>query len=516
MSGRISSGTLDYLSEFLSTNMGLFFSPERRLDLLRGIRDAADAFGFKEASAFIRWIMSAPLNRRQIEVLARYLTVGETYFYREKRVLEALEKYIFPVLVNECKKTGRPLKIWSAGCCTGEEPYTMAMMLDQLTMGMNGLNVTIIGTDINPQFLQKAERGIYTEWSFRGTPAYIKERYFKDLGKGEYQIVPHIRNVVEFGYLNLAVDTFPGSMSGEQPVDIILCRNVLMYFKPEKLRDIVEKFYHSLDEEGWLIVGPSESSHVNFGRYHSVEFPGAILYKKTDQNIPAGAVCKVRAKRKAITRPAPRDIRDILQESKPAPPPVRRAPETAQPVPAVEEVQPRFEPVQSEDIQVMDRAIGFYQNADYPSVTNLIKAHVSGEDRSSAELMLLAARSYANMGQVTTALEWVEKAISDDKLNPDSHHLRAALLQEQNRLDEAAESLRRVLYLDPDYMMAHFMLGNLYRQRGYWEESEKHFNNTLLLLKDKNPDSILPDTDGMTAGGLFDCINYLKNKDYRA
>lgn len=516
MSGRISSGTLDYLSEFLSTNMGLYFSPERRLDLLRGIREAADAFGFKEASAFIRWIMSAPLNRRQIEVLARYLTVGETYFFREKRVLEALEKYIFPVLINRCKKSGRPLKIWSAGCCTGEEPYTMAMMLDQLTMGLQGLDVTIIGTDINPQFLQKAERGIYTEWSFRGTPASIKERYFKDLGKGEYQILPAIRKVVEFGYLNLAVDTFPGSMSGDQPVDVILCRNVLMYFKPEKLRDIVETFYHSLDEEGWLIVGPSESSHINFGRYHSVEFPGAILYKKTDQNIPAGAICKVRATRKAITRPAPRDIRETLKKSESAPVAPRRAPELFVPKPVMKEVTPPDEPALPETTQIMDKAIIFYQQADYPAVTNLIEAHAHKKETSSPELLLLAARSYANMGQVNTAMEWVDKAISDDKLNPDSHQLRATLLQEQNRIDEAAESLRRVLYLDPDYMMAHFMLGNLYRQRGYWEQSEKHFNNTLLLLKEKHPESILPDTDGMTAGGLFDCINYLKNKDYRA
>ena len=101
MSGRVHSSQLEALSEFLSTHMGLFFPPERRLDLLRGIREATVAFGFEEASVFISWIMAAPLSRRQIEVLARYLTVGETYFMREKRVLEAFS------WLRDCRKDDR-------------------------------------------------------------------------------------------------------------------------------------------------------------------------------------------------------------------------------------------------------------------------------------------------------------------------------------------------------------------------------------------------------------------------
>jgi len=495
MSGRVQSSLLDSLSEYLSKHMGLFFTPERRLDLLRGIREASDAFGFNEPTVFINWIMSAPLNRHQIEVLARFLTVGETYFMREKRVLEALEKHILPNLISRCRRENRPLKIWSAGCCTGEEPYTLAMMIDRLAPGFNGLNVQIHGSDINPLFIKKAEEGIYTDWSFRGTPASIKSRYFTCNGKGEYLLDAKIRKVVNFSFINLAQDVFPGSLGNEQSIDVILCRNVLMYFKPRRLREIIKKFHHSLDDDGWLIVGPSESSHLNFNEYNAVEFPGTILYKKSGYNIPKAATCKLRIKRKALYSPVSSSKRKSVKS-------------------VMTGVTASIPPIVKKD--VLAKAHVFYNKADYPGTVNTIETYLNNNASSDSTLMLLAGRAYANMGKSDIALKWVKKAILCDKLNPKCYHLQAVLLQEQNRLSEAVASLKRVLYLDHNYMMAHFMLGNLCVQEGRHRESQKHFENTMTLLKARDRESVLPETDGITAGGLLDYINYVKQEDFKA
>ena len=150
---------LSSLSDFLAAQTGLYFPKKRWGDLERGIVAAARQFGLPDAQACAHRLLSAPLTRSQIETLASHLTVGETYFFREKRSFEALEQYILPALLHAREHTERRLRIWSAGCCTGEEAYSIAMLLDQLIPDPEKWNVTILATDINPAFLGKAAAG---------------------------------------------------------------------------------------------------------------------------------------------------------------------------------------------------------------------------------------------------------------------------------------------------------------------------------------------------------------------
>src|SRR3989338_7192396 len=186
------------LSDFLASQVGLHFPKERWRDLERGIAAAAGEAGYAEVEAYLQWLLSAPLTRTQIEGLASHLTVGETYFFREKRSLDILEQQILPELLRARAQTERHLRIWSAGCCSGEEPYSIAMLLDRLIPDFEKCNVTILATDINPRFLRKAAQGLYGEWSFRDTPAWIRERYFSRRQDGRYEIQPRIRRMVSF------------------------------------------------------------------------------------------------------------------------------------------------------------------------------------------------------------------------------------------------------------------------------------------------------------------------------
>lgn len=273
--------------------MGLRFPKERWRDLERGIRSAAPEFGFKDTPSCIHWLLSAPLTKSQIEILASHLTIGETYFFRDKKVFEILEQHILPEFLRLRQASEKRLRIWSAGCCTGEEPYSIAILLSQIIPEWKDWNITILATDINPCFFQKASGGVYNEWSFRETPLWIKERYFERREDGCFEILPFIRKMVTFSYLNLAEDTYPSPFNNTNAMDLIFCRNVLMYFDTEHEKNVIQNLYRSLVEGGWLIVSPSETSHLLFSQFVTVNFPEVVIYKKDDHRpqtveVPSG------------------------------------------------------------------------------------------------------------------------------------------------------------------------------------------------------------------------------------
>ena len=171
---RISDTTLSELSEFVAARIGLHFPQERWRDLARGLNSAARDFEFADAESCARWLLSATLTKSQLEALAPHLTVGETYFFREGKSLNALTNQILPELIRSRRHSERRLRIWSAGCSTGEEAYTLAILLDRLLSDMKDWQVTILATDINAMSLGKASEGDYSEWSFRGTRLWVK------------------------------------------------------------------------------------------------------------------------------------------------------------------------------------------------------------------------------------------------------------------------------------------------------------------------------------------------------
>ena len=421
---------LSRLSDFLELQIGLHFPRERWRDLERGIAVASRESGYKEAQAYIHWLLAAPLTRTQIEGLASHLTVGETYFFREKRSLDILEQQILPQLLRARAQTEKHLRIWSAGCCSGEEPYSIAMLLDRLIPDLEKWNVTILATDINPLFLRKAAQGVYGEWSFRDTPAWLRERYFTKRQDGRFEIQPRIRRRVNFSYLNLAEDAYPSLVNSTNAMDVIFCRNVLMYFAPERARNVVDKLHHSLVDGGWLITSPAETSTVLFSAFTAVEFPGAFLYRK----MAAGGPRTV-----AVRHPVP------WCDGEAAAP---HAPTSAEPL-----VPAAFSVARSAVApEVLHEAGG-------PQAAQAEEADAREHD--AREIPWRKARACADEGRLAEAAEWCEKAIAADKLNPAHYYLHAAICQEQGQSETAERSLGRALYLAPDFALAHFALGNL-------------------------------------------------------
>ena len=250
------------LSAFLSQRLGWSFRVCRQRDLWKGIAAAAAELGFSDVETFAEHLVSKEWTRSEIQSLAAYLTVGETYFFRHIEHFELLRDIVIPRLVKERWFGRRELRFWSAGCCTGEEPYTLATYVHDCIPNAQDWDITILGSDINTRFLRKAQEAEYSEWSLRSTPEVLRRRYFNQRRKGRFALVPRIRRMVRFGYLNLADSTYPSVAGETQSMDVILLRNVLIYFTEEQAHNVLRRMHDALAPGGVLIVTATEAPMV--------------------------------------------------------------------------------------------------------------------------------------------------------------------------------------------------------------------------------------------------------------
>lgn len=478
-----SEALLAQFAAFVESRTGLHFPRTRRADLERGLMRAAHEAGARDADAYVRGLLAQPPSRAQLERLAAHLTIGETYFFRDEAAFDCLERHVLPELLR-ARAAERRLRLWSAGCSSGEEPYSLAMAVSTALAATSGWNVSVLATDITPHALEKASRGVYDRWSFRTTPETLKQRFFRRVDERRLEVVPSIRSMVEFAYLNLAEDPFPSLDTGTNAMDLIFCRNVLMYFEPARAQEVLRKLERALAPGGWLLLSAVEIPQRLPAGLARVHFPSVIALRKQEGEAvavaglhpaPAAAVAEMPRPRR---RNSPqRDVRRPVRAKRPEP--ARESPYA--------------------------RALRGYEAGDYAAALAELEQILSTAPQDASAMALLA-RVRANQGRLDEARDWCEKAISADKLDPGWPYLLATLELERECHGAAAEALRRALFLDPGYALAHFMLGNLARREGRAAEAERHFRNALAVVAVRAADETLPQSDGMTAGRLAQII----------
>lgn len=512
MSRYLDSSQLSQLSKLISAKMGLHFPEARWHDLERGLASAAAALGFPDLRAYSQSLLSGPLPRNQIEELSTHLTIGETYFFREKPTFSALREQIFPELIRSRRGSTKQLRVWSAGCCTGEEAYSCAILLNQLIPDLSEWMLTILATDINPRFLHKAVAGIYGEWSFRDIPPNIKDRYFTQTATGRFELLPSIKQQVHFSLLNLAEESYWSPFNNTNAMDLILCRNVLMYFSPEQAKKVVRNLYHSLAEGGWLVASLGEASHVLFSDFKMVQFPNAILYQKTGDSqtfeVRFGKQLEEHPREKATLYAIPEmPQHGRARDSDFAPPaqPLRQSRLHPSHIGAAPAVEPLPSPQQTSNQQA-SQSQAFYDQGRYAEAEVQVRVELLEKPEDAAALVLLA-RICANQRRLDEALEWCKRSIAADRLNLRGYYLYATIQEERGEIEDAIKSLNRALYLHPEFVLAHFALGYLARRQGKKREADKHFANMRGLLKTYRQDEVLPESDGWTAGRLSEMVS---------
>lgn len=456
-------------SERLAARLGLHFPPERWPDLMRAVDAAAPKLGCGSSRDCLARLATASLTPAQIDALVPHLAVGETYFLRQPAAFAALRERILPGLIAARRGEARRLRIWSAGCSSGEEPYSIAITLAESLPELQRWNIAILASDINPLALARAREACYSGWSFRGVGADIRARYFSHQADGRYRLAPDLRALVSVVPLNLAEDCYPAVETNTNAMDVIFCRNVLMYFHPERARAVVERLARCLVEGGWLVVSAVEGSLVKTPSLQPHRLSDLIVFRKESG---------VRAEASVPPQGEPAATAAALARR-------RAAPATG--------------------AAPLSLAAALYREGRYDEAATALEGLLA-QGRARAEALLLLARAQANRGHLREALARCDEALALAALDPAASYLRASILLELGQPQSAAEAFRRTLYLNPECPLAHFSLGNLLANEGHRPAARRHYRQALAILDTLPPARPLREADGLPAGRLREMI----------
>ncbi|MCL6635790.1 MAG: protein-glutamate O-methyltransferase CheR [Peptococcaceae bacterium] len=273
MSGAVlSAADFSRLSEYIYQKTGIRFGADKNYYVTKRVEKRMQELGFESFSRYFNHLRFYPAGR-ELEFLVNALTVNETYFFREYMQLKCFAEEVIPLLAQNLR--GGTLKVWSAGCSTGEEPYTLAIILLEM-LGDTGVHFEVHGTDINTAALKSAERAFYGERAVKDVPVDYLRKYFCFDGAG-YWVVPDVKKHVRLYHLNLKDGESMGKMNGFHAV---FCRNVLIYFDDRSRREVALDFYRSLEPGGYIFLGHSESMSRITPVFKLRRFKEAIIYQK--------------------------------------------------------------------------------------------------------------------------------------------------------------------------------------------------------------------------------------------
>ncbi len=445
-------GDSDYpaLKRFILDYTGLFYFNDKDEDLATRLARRFSAKGAASCSEYLKQLTGSGFRDGELDSLVGELTIGETYFFRQPEHFQALREAVFPELL-ERNGASRRIRVWSAGCATGAEPYSIAILLDlDLRDRVAGWDISILATDINTEFLARAREAHYREWAFRETPAEVRQRCFERDGDA-WVLKPEFRRRVSFRRHNLAEDGDFASLG--EPFDLILCRNVMIYFNPELIRKTAAAFHRALAPGGWLGVGHAELNLEFFADFSSANPAGVTFYRKlhpesTQNRTPEPAESPDAQQRPPVLRAKPPD-------------PLRRAPRTATPPP---------------------RPVSPVIGARLPDLEGV--------------------RLLADRGEWTAAATLGRGLVEAEPLNPQAHFTLGLILEHTVSCEEAERSQRRAIYLDRGFALAHYHLGTCLERGRRPEEARKAFRNVIQLLVSRPAEELIEHGDGMTVSEL--------------
>jgi chemotaxis protein methyltransferase CheR len=442
----------DDTSRWVEETLGLHYTPPQWPDLQRGLTAAAVRLGLPSATACAQRALNGALEDAQREVLAECLTIGETYFFRHPEVFEQLATDVLQPLIAARRTGTRHLRMWSAGCASGEEAYSLAMVVASLLPEWRNWNVSILGTDINNAVLRKARAGVYGAWSVRGSMPPRASSWLHRDSEGRYHVDAELRRMVRFGRFNLVRDDDPPER-GVAPagMDVILCRNVLIYFEPGRVRKVLQRLGQALVDGGWLVTTSVEMPRL--------AVPGLVPAR-------GGIFSAMRRSTHVKASSAP---------LAPAPRPPARTTTRAAPL------------------------------SPQPALP-LTPLDAPGPSGRTASDFLDQARTLADAGELEDAERLCRVAVDGNKLDADATYLLASILLERGATEEASAALQRTLFLDPGHVLARFASGSLALRSGDRRAGQRHFARALARLASAPPEDVVQGSGGLTVQQLEQAI----------
>lgn len=442
--------------DLVRAHAGLAFASGRRAHAVEVVRRALRRAAISDGRAFRERVRH---DAALLDALLEELTVGESYFFRESGQLQFIRDEVIPALAR--RRGGNGIRVWSAGCATGEEPYTIAILLQELGLATRS---NIQATDIATDRLARAALGRFGRWSLRGVADEAVRRHFRE-GNGQFELSAAIRNAVRFTPLNLAaVDAVPpGALAGR--MDLVLCRNVLIYFEPETVKRVARLLLGSLSEDGWLFLGASDPSLAEVVPCEVVVTGAGVAYRRVR---PARVPVVPPSGPAIVAEPAP------IPRALPNPLSVGEAPTS--------------------------------RTAPDPSCERAPTALPARERVPSCEgdeaAWIIRVRALANAGRLEEAGTACVTALDRHRTSCELLILQALLFLEAGRPREAARAARRALYLDRRSVVAQMTLGTALGRIGDEVGAQHAFATTTHLLDGCVEDAEVPMSGGETVASL--------------
>ncbi|MDW8002870.1 MAG: protein-glutamate O-methyltransferase CheR [Deltaproteobacteria bacterium] len=276
----LTKNTFVQLRDFIYEKTGIYF-PENKMYLMENrLVNRLNELGLSSFEDYYLYLKYGN-EKSRIELLNLYdvITTNETSFFRNPQQFDAFRTIVVKEYIENGIGISSGLRIWSTGCSTGEEPYTIAIILIELMEALKtDIFFSIYATDISQKVLESAKRGIYSEYTMRGVSDQVKKKYFTLTGNNNYKIRDDVKKYVRFDFMNLMDE---GAYRLYRNMDVIFCRNVLIYFDEKAKKKVLENLYGSLKPGGFLILGYAETLHQHRYGFRPILFPGTIIYQKT-------------------------------------------------------------------------------------------------------------------------------------------------------------------------------------------------------------------------------------------
>ena len=527
----------------IAAHMGLETRPQDRSGLSQKILTRMKALKIAFPEKYYQ-ILATPNHESQSEwrELALLLTTNESYFMRDKGQFSLLKKVIFPELIEQKRKLHEKsgikptLRIWSAGCSTGEEPYSLVILLKQLISDWDKWKIIVLGTDINQVAIAKARRGIYSPWSFRLVDSELQMQHF-ERRKTEWEIDRKLREFVSFSCVNLVTDNFPNIYTDIHDIDLILCRNVFVYFEFQYISQVLKKFAKTLRYGGYLMTGHAEIHSHAMNEFQAKVFPESVIYQV--KNVPG----EERAKIESLIAPTSQAKSAFTQSSK-----VEKIGGDSRKSPAVARISASFSddnfghlgsllaadnglgkmlrsryleshlaskkvpalplalPAEQADRQtpqllILEAKICF-KNQAYTEAINKAKQAVELQSHNF-EADYLLAQIYANLGKHSLAIAHCKRASKADAMSIFPDYLQAHIAEEQGDLETAKTCLKKTIYLCPSFVSAYLELANIYHKEGKVKIAIKMYNSSCDILKKLPPNTPIEQQGKMTANQVL-------------
>lgn len=457
---RFDSPEFQSLKAAVIERSGLAYYSDKNSSLARAVCKRIQLCGDIDLADYLDRLLSS--DDEEWNALIETITIGETYFFRYPAHFDALRDYV----VADCLNERGPLRVWSAGCSNGAEAYSVSILFRRdLRASIGDRGYSILGTDICHSSLHAAEIANYSDWDLRGVDERFRLEYFQRIGR-RWQLQDEFKQGVRFRHQNLVDADSPLWDTTESAFDIIFCRNVLIYFDMDTCRRLLLRLHTCLRPGGWLIVGHAESYLEISRTFEPVQFDGATLYRRSTPGISAGPRSRTRSQNHSNSL----DISPAIS-------PNIRAP-VWQPSPL-----PTVAP-----------------QGDTPAGPAI-------EDPGERKRVLLSElRRLADSGCWADAERRCDELLETYPLDAEVHYL-SGLIQEQQGARDAAESmLKRALYLDSDFALAHFHLGMLNAARSDIDAAERCLRNVADLIEEHEGEEPVYCGDGLTIAELAELV----------